>query len=73
MEWLDSLGYSKGEAKDYNSDEMIIINQALHEVVQRNKLNIAILLLDYGASMSTWSIYKTFGKVWVYNNRCYYS
>ena len=52
MEWLDSLGYSKGEAKDYGGDEMIVINQALHEVVQRNKLNIAILLLDYGASMS---------------------
>jgi hypothetical protein len=52
VEWLDSLGYSKAEARDYDADEMIIINQALHEVVQRNKLNIAILLLDYGASMS---------------------
>ena len=53
MEWLDSLGYSKGEARDYDTSEMTIINQALHEVVQRNKLNIAILLLDYGASTST--------------------
>lgn len=52
MEWLDSLGHSKTEAKGYDADEMIVVNQALHEVVQRNKLNIAILLLDYGASTS---------------------
>lgn len=63
MEWLDSLGYSKGEAKDYDGDEMIIINQALHEVVQRNKVNTAILLLDYGASMSRQYCNILFGKV----------
>ena len=49
--WLDSLGYSRGETKQYNNDEMNIINQALHEVVEHNKLTIAVLLLDYGASM----------------------
>ena len=54
MEWLDSLGYSKDEANDYDGSDMIIINQALHEVVQHNKLSIAILLLDYGASMFKW-------------------
>ena len=49
--WLDSLGYSRGEEiRHYGNGEMSILNRALQEVIEHNKLNIAVLLLDYGAS-----------------------
>ena len=35
-----------------SGDEVVIISQALLEVVRHNKLNVANLLLEAGASMS---------------------
>ena len=49
VEWLESTGHCKG--RTYEGDEATMINQALQEVVQHNKLNIANLLLESGASM----------------------
>ena len=48
VEWLESTGYYKG--KICEGDKVTMINQALLEAVQHNRLNIAKLLLEYGAS-----------------------
>ena len=48
VEWLESTGHYKGIT--YEGDGVTVINQALQEAVQHNKLNIANLLLEYGAS-----------------------
>ena len=48
VEWLESVGYSRGKSCD--GEEILVINHALQEAVQHNKLSIANLLLEYGAS-----------------------
>ena len=41
-------GYTEGAT--YSSKKLVIINQILQEVVRRNRLNIAKLVMKYGAS-----------------------
>ena len=42
-------GYTEGAA--YGSKKLAILNQILQEAVRRNRLNVAKLVMKYGASM----------------------
>lgn len=54
LEWLESIGcvnVERGKANDFEDQCMVTLNKALQVAVQHNKMNIAKLLLEHGASM----------------------
>lgn len=54
LEWLESIGcvnVERGKTNDFEDQCMVTLNKALQVAVQHNKMSIAKLLLEHGASM----------------------